>query len=503
MKSGVNSIYQKIVSISAVIMLFFLLYSQAEAYSAAANKHYYEGVEHLRNRRFEEAAKSFSQAVFTDPNYKEAWYEMGNAYYNLGQLEKALDGYYAALDVDPQYKKALIKTGQVFIKLKNYPMASFKMQEAAEIYPQDAEISFLLGQALERNGELEPALKQYKKTLALDKKRYGFLEEKVKKMGVSLSKTQESQIDSTSEADLKEEKIEDVTGTPVEEETAVNLDAPLPEELLDSSESPIQIKSPVMVLDSDEQAEDLTALDETETSLADSEDSIPAESDSSGDAKIISFIKTSSLILASLICLISGLYLGAEYRKNRRKQLLIRKALSKVSDMSCDETAVASKEEIYPEEPRIFDETYHKKDSPSLYEEDDSDETIPVKQESIKTEKPDEKPLLKDNPPIAEERTDASYKSYYNDMIDNNRIFQDETKKLDKPKRIINITFRQKDLQNNIPADTSSSISKKQKEVNVEEIKKEVKKPSPYICICGKIIRDNSLICPRCGRSSE
>lgn len=70
------------------------------------NNHFSHGVAHFENRAYTKAIDSFTKALETDSQFKEAYYRLGAAYLRNGEFECALKCARKALVIDPNYQKA-------------------------------------------------------------------------------------------------------------------------------------------------------------------------------------------------------------------------------------------------------------------------------------------------------------------------------------------------------------------------------------------------------------
>ena len=65
-----------------------------------------KGVEHLRQKRFNEAASAFHRVLAIDPRQPEAHVNMGFALFELGDLKGARSFFYSAKTLDPRMDSA-------------------------------------------------------------------------------------------------------------------------------------------------------------------------------------------------------------------------------------------------------------------------------------------------------------------------------------------------------------------------------------------------------------
>ena len=88
----------------------------------------------------------------------------------VGQLDLAGSKVREALALDGEYLPARILLGKVLLEKGEYIIASAQLTELAGDVPESAEIHYLLGAALEKEGRLDEALNSYRRSHQLDEK---------------------------------------------------------------------------------------------------------------------------------------------------------------------------------------------------------------------------------------------------------------------------------------------------------------------------------------------
>ena len=109
------------------------------------------GIEKAKSGEYEEAFIDFDKAIEVDPQYAEAYFNRGVAYYNLRLiyydfdddeylfLSKAIDDFDKAININPQYAEAYHARGLVKMQLGKYKEAIDDLDTAIEIHTQLAE----------------------------------------------------------------------------------------------------------------------------------------------------------------------------------------------------------------------------------------------------------------------------------------------------------------------------------------------------------------------------
>jgi tetratricopeptide (TPR) repeat protein len=116
---------------------------------------------------FDAAIDSYKQALIIKPDYADAYYNMGIALKDKGDLEAAIDSYKQALKIKPDYADAYNNMG-IALKDKGDPEAAIdSYKKALKIKPDYADAYNNMGNALKDKGDLEAAIGSYKKALKI------------------------------------------------------------------------------------------------------------------------------------------------------------------------------------------------------------------------------------------------------------------------------------------------------------------------------------------------
>ena len=128
-----------------------------------ADAQYFLGHAYFWLERFQEAANAYKQAIRIKPDYANAHYFLGHAYEGLERYQEAIDAYKQAIQLKPDYANAYCFLGDAYVHLKRYVEAADACKEAIRIKPDYADAYCRLGIAyigLERFQEAANAYKQ-------------------------------------------------------------------------------------------------------------------------------------------------------------------------------------------------------------------------------------------------------------------------------------------------------------------------------------------------------
>lgn len=95
-------------------------------------------------------------------------YGVAKEHLRVGQLDKARNKAAEALTLAPKFSAAGILLSKVYIEQGHYDRAEAELTELRKRHPDSAEVVYLLGVALEKQGQLDRALVCYKQAHALD-----------------------------------------------------------------------------------------------------------------------------------------------------------------------------------------------------------------------------------------------------------------------------------------------------------------------------------------------
>ena len=117
--------------------------------------------------QFDEAIKSYKKALVIKPGYAEAYFNMGIALRNKGDIEAAIDSYKKALEIKPDYFEVYFNMGNIFKEKGDIEAAIDSYKKALEIKPDYFEVYFNMGNIFKEKGDIEAAIDSYKMVLKI------------------------------------------------------------------------------------------------------------------------------------------------------------------------------------------------------------------------------------------------------------------------------------------------------------------------------------------------
>ncbi|HEX8280388.1 MAG TPA: tetratricopeptide repeat protein, partial [Chthoniobacterales bacterium] len=118
-------------------------------------------VQLLSRDRYNEAIDRFEEALRLEPNYAEAHYNLGNAFFRTGQLERARTHYERALQINPRIAVAHTNLGILLSDNGDEANAIKHFEEAVKIEPRAVVAQQRLSEALVRQGRTAEAVQHF------------------------------------------------------------------------------------------------------------------------------------------------------------------------------------------------------------------------------------------------------------------------------------------------------------------------------------------------------
>jgi tetratricopeptide (TPR) repeat protein len=114
------------------------------SFDPEAEKHFYQGIDYVREKDHQAAIEEFSMAAEIDPTYSYAYYNRALEYYRIGELESSLADYNKAMELEPDNPYWTYERAFLHLKLGYREKAIIDLERAIEIglpsdYKQTAE----------------------------------------------------------------------------------------------------------------------------------------------------------------------------------------------------------------------------------------------------------------------------------------------------------------------------------------------------------------------------
>lgn len=136
---------------------------------AEANRAFRAGIEAQQQGRVREAVTDYQQATRADPQFFEAWNNLGLATHETGRLEQSLRAFEMALALRPDSAEARYNFA-VALRDAGYPRdAASEFQQVLVTHPADIRAHLALGNLYsQRLGDISKARAHYRRVLELD-----------------------------------------------------------------------------------------------------------------------------------------------------------------------------------------------------------------------------------------------------------------------------------------------------------------------------------------------
>ena len=130
-----------------------------------AEAHYQLGLIHLQRRQLDEAQARFARAAEIDPREVDAHYQLGRIARGRRQFEDARRHFDAVVSRDERHASHEIwrEVGATYLDSESYEHARWALAKYVEQRPHDPEGLYMLGMALSRLGQAEPAKEMFRR----------------------------------------------------------------------------------------------------------------------------------------------------------------------------------------------------------------------------------------------------------------------------------------------------------------------------------------------------
>lgn len=116
------------------------------------------------------AIRCFHQALRVRPDDAEAHFYLADCLYRLGKQEAALERYLAAIENDPEYLEAWTQIGCLYAELHKWTESLLAFDEALHLFPDFPEVHLHKAETLRQMKQFDEAIKHWKRYLELDQR---------------------------------------------------------------------------------------------------------------------------------------------------------------------------------------------------------------------------------------------------------------------------------------------------------------------------------------------
>ncbi len=116
------------------------------------------------------AIRCFHQALRVRPDDAEAHFYLADCLYRIGKQEAALERYLAAIENDPEYLEAWTQIGCLYAELHKWTESLLAFDEALHIFPDFPEAHLHKAETLRQMKQIESATTHWKRYLELDQR---------------------------------------------------------------------------------------------------------------------------------------------------------------------------------------------------------------------------------------------------------------------------------------------------------------------------------------------
>jgi anti-anti-sigma factor len=133
-----------------------------------ADAYYHLGLAYFNKGQYEQSAEEFKKAIDINKGYADAHKRLGDVYTILGKVNEAIEEYKEALEINPNYTDALISLGLLYNDGSMLDEAITQYEKALTVHPNYADIHNNLGAAYMGKKDYKKALKCFEKSLEIN-----------------------------------------------------------------------------------------------------------------------------------------------------------------------------------------------------------------------------------------------------------------------------------------------------------------------------------------------
>ena len=130
-----------------------------------ADAYFNMGTALQKQSKLDQAIEAYNKALSINPNYAEAYYNIGIALQKQGNLDKAIEPFKKAISLKPDFSKAYNNMGFTLQKQGKLDKAKVSLKKAISLKPDYVDAHNNMGNVLQELGETIEAIQAYKKSI--------------------------------------------------------------------------------------------------------------------------------------------------------------------------------------------------------------------------------------------------------------------------------------------------------------------------------------------------
>jgi tetratricopeptide (TPR) repeat protein len=128
----------------------------------------FRGYTLFKEGKMEEAISQLLKSIELNPDYDQARYNLGIAFYNLKKYDQAIEHLQKAVSINPQDAEALLILGKALFFVNKSDDAIEPLKKSLEVDPDKAEALFYLGNVLKDLNRFDEAIPYFRKAQRID-----------------------------------------------------------------------------------------------------------------------------------------------------------------------------------------------------------------------------------------------------------------------------------------------------------------------------------------------
>lgn len=134
----------------------------------SAKNHYLLGNQLEQQQQLKPAITCYRRAISQQPDFLDAYWQLGIILMEMGNLQDAIACYRQALKVNPAIANSYLLLGKVFFLQKQWLAAQTCYQKACQIEPKNVEVLHNLGEVFNEQQQWQKAIACFRQVLDLD-----------------------------------------------------------------------------------------------------------------------------------------------------------------------------------------------------------------------------------------------------------------------------------------------------------------------------------------------